>query len=54
MTAVASFACPCGFRHEVREPAPATLPCWGDRCDGTMKRFKPKFAPPDGAGRIVT
>lgn len=54
MTAVASFACPCGIRDEVREPAPATLPCWGDRCDGTMKRFTPKFAPPAGAGRTHT
>lgn len=54
MSGVASFACPCGCRDEVREPAPTPLPCWGDRCDGTMKRFTPKFAPPAGAGRILT
>lgn len=53
VSGVASFACSYGARDEVREPAPATLPCW-DRCDGTMKRFAPKFAPPAGAGRILT
>ncbi|OWK32266.1 hypothetical protein SPMU_05880 [Sphingomonas mucosissima] len=54
MSAVASFACPCGVRDEVREPAPETLPCWADGCDGTMNRFTPKFAPPACAGRILT
>ncbi|OWK27546.1 hypothetical protein SPDO_32290 [Sphingomonas dokdonensis] len=51
---IASFACPCGQRDEVREPAPETLPCIADRCDGTMIRFTPRWAPPAGAGRSLT
>lgn len=53
MSAIASFACPCGARDEVREPAPRTLPCW-NRCDGTMIRFTPRWAPPAGAGRRLS
>ncbi len=53
MSAVASFACPCGARDEVREPAPAAMLCWNGRCGGTMTRFAPRWAPPAGAGRAL-
>lgn len=43
---VASFACPCGWRDEVREPAPATLPCLDTKCGGTMRRWTPRVPPP--------
>ena len=46
---IASLACRCGARDEVREPCPDTLPCW--RCDGTMHRFTPRWTPPASAGR---
>lgn len=54
MTDVASFACTCGWRDEVREPAPETLPCLDPRCTGSMVRFNPRWAPPAGAGRSLT
>ncbi|MDF2603478.1 MAG: hypothetical protein K0R56_840 [Sphingomonas sp.] len=53
MTAVASFKCDCGWRDEVKEPAPKKLPCLDQRCAGPMTRFTPRWAPPAGAGRTL-
>jgi len=51
---VASFRCPCGFRDEVKEPAPAHLDC--GLCHGleTLRRYVPRFTPPADAGRQLT
>ena len=51
---VASYACRCGFRDEVKEPAPAYLDC--GLCHGleTLRRIVPRFTPPADAGRQLT
>jgi len=51
---VASFACPCGFRDEVREPAPASVYCPECKRSRGAVRYVPTYAPPEGAGRPVT
>lgn len=51
---VGSFACRCGFRDEVKEPAPDALDC--PLCHGleTSRRVKPRYEPPAQAGRDLT
>jgi hypothetical protein len=51
---VASFACECGARDEVKEPAPPTVDCFGCRQVQGMKRFSPRWPPPRHAGRTAT
>ncbi len=50
---VASFACACGARDEVREPAPASVPCWQGKCGRAMSRWTPDYVVPIGNARIV-
>lgn len=38
------YACECGARDERtrnHRDHPATLPCWGDKCDGIMNQWTP-------------
>lgn len=38
------YACPCGCQDErtkAHAEHPETLPCWGDKCGGTMKQWIP-------------
>jgi len=49
-----SFACDCGARDEVLEPAPARLDCWGCKRSRGMTRYPPRFLPPPAAGRRLT
>lgn len=51
---VASFACECGARDEVLEPAPATVDCWGCKLALGMRRWHPPVPPPNGNARITT
>jgi len=51
---VASFACDCGYRDEVLEPAPATVDCWNKGCPGPMRRWSPRIPPPSGNARQAT
>ena len=51
---VASYACICGFRDEVREPAPDRLDCGGcGKLEGSV-RIVPRYTPPPAAGRTLT
>lgn len=45
---VASFACYCSFRDEVKEPAPETIKC---ECGRDMHRWQPRVAPPLNSAR---
>ncbi|MBB4154155.1 hypothetical protein GGQ80_002065 [Sphingomonas jinjuensis] len=49
---VASFACPCGYRDEVREPCPQRIDCAGCKDAGSMARVTPRYVPPASAGRV--
>jgi len=51
---VASFACVCGARDEVIEPAPATVDCWSCKVKLGMARWHPLELPPSGNARSVT
>jgi hypothetical protein len=51
---VASYACPCGARDEVKEPAPRRLDCWSCHRPETMARWLPLHPPPLTAGRKLT
>jgi hypothetical protein len=51
---VASYACPCGARDEVLEPAPVTVDCWLCRQVRGMKRWEPNPPPPSGSARKCT
>lgn len=48
---VVSFACPCGYRDEVREPCPQRIDCAGCKTVLGMARWAPPCPPPAGAGR---
>lgn len=52
MRAPTSFICDCGCLDEVRQPAPETVGCWG--CKRQMRRWTPRFTPPEHAGRDTT
>lgn len=51
---VASFACWCGFRDEVKEPAPRVLDCPDCRTIEGLKRVVPRYLPPIKGGRELT
>ena len=51
---IASFACPCGFRDEVKHPAPLAVDCPECRRNGTCVRLVPRYPPPRIAGRTAT
>jgi hypothetical protein len=51
---VASFACLCGARDEVKEPAPVALDCWQCHAMEGLRRIAPRFLPPAGGGRVLT
>lgn len=50
----ASFACPCGFRDEVMQPAPDAVYCPECKKVDAAVRFIPLNPPPHGAGRELT
>lgn len=51
---VASYACRCGARDEVKGAAPEALDCWQCKELETMRRHVPRFTPPASAGRFLT
>lgn len=51
---IASFACPCGFRDEVKHPAPLAVDCPSCHRQGTCVRITPRYPPPSIAGRPAT
>lgn len=50
---VASYECLCGFRDEVKKPAPDRLNCPECKGKGSLRRYVPRYAPPPIAGRAL-
>ncbi len=51
---VASFACFCGFRDEVKKPAPDRLFCPECKTENGLVRYVPRYAPPPHSARELT
>lgn len=51
---VASFACFCGFRDEVKKPAPERLNCPECKAVDGLVRYVPRYPPPPKGGRELT
>lgn len=47
-----SYACPCGFRDEVKQPAPPSVYCPNCK-DSCAVPWTPPRAPPVSAGRVI-